>query len=65
MDLSPTKYHSEPDDATELLNAMDKGMVGSEKPKVEHTIEPPEPRFDWYAQDNNPASPLEQEPKEK
>lgn len=55
-------YCGEPIDGKSILTAMDMGIVGSELPRVEHIIELDEPfRWNWYEQDNNAGSPLEQD----
>lgn len=65
----PNEPHLDPDELNDLqlgdeemkqlLNDLDKGVVGSEKPRVEHIFV--KDSWDWYEQDNNPASPLEQD----
>lgn len=46
--------HLDPEDSKELLNEMDKGVAGSERPVVEKVVEPREP---WDYGDNAAEDP--------
>lgn len=58
----PDEPHLDPeqDPNLDLLNALDMGVIGVVKPRVDFVIVPRE-YPSWYESDNNAASPLEQD----
>lgn len=60
-ELNDSGVPVDPEEMKELLNSLDDGIIGVFKPRIDHVIIEREPIWDWYEQDNNPASPLEQD----